>query len=122
MYWWNDVINEVTLFISAVKYGDGCYFARDFYFSHHYAEADGSGRRSVYMCRVFVGRTGQGQEGIKEPPRDAHGHYCDVAVDKLDKPAVFVVFQDSQAYPEYLITYRQVEDEFEEAPMDDEVW
>ena len=47
---------------------------------------------------------------VKEPPaRPGYGHLpYDSTVDNLRYPEIYVTYKDSQAYPEYLIAFKQV--------------
>ncbi|CAF1041631.1 unnamed protein product [Rotaria sp. Silwood1] len=82
----------------AAAFGQGCYFARDSLYSHSYALPDRNGIRRMFLARVLVGNTTQGNSGMRVPPSgyDTTG----------DGQGIFVTYHDSQAYAEYLITYR----------------
>ena len=89
------------------KYGYGVYFARDASYSVGYA-GGGSRARCMYLARVLVGRYCTGNEGMKvPPPKDPSRPEIlhDSVVNDLQNPSIFVVFFDSQRYPEYLITF-----------------
>ena len=63
----------------------------------------------MYLARVLTGEYTIGnQTMIVPPPKDAAKNpnvLFDSLVDKLPTPAMYIVFQDAQAYPEYLITF-----------------
>ncbi|CAF0927005.1 unnamed protein product [Adineta ricciae] len=82
----------------AVAYGQGSYFARDSTYSHSYAAPDRNGIRRMFLARVLVGNTVQGNSSMRVPPAgfDTTG----------DGHSIFVTYHDSQAYAEYLISYR----------------
>ncbi|CAF2757652.1 unnamed protein product [Rotaria sp. Silwood2] len=82
----------------AAAFGQGCYFARDSLYSHSYALPDRNGIRRMFLARVLVGKTTQGNSGMRVPPSgyDTTG----------DGQSIFVTYHDSQAYAEYLICYR----------------
>ncbi|XP_031164633.1 protein mono-ADP-ribosyltransferase PARP14-like isoform X3 [Sander lucioperca] len=90
-------------------YGNGSYFAVDpTYSAQGYAQPDANGQKRMYVARVLVGDFTQGKGGLITPPsknsRKAADLYDSVADNKTN-PAIFVVFNDIQAYPEYLITF-----------------
>ena len=99
--------NIIQLYFAATIYGKGSYFARDASYSSYikYSPPDGNGQKHVYLARVLTGEYTQGDEGMKEPPnKDEHRKY-DSVVNKTSDPSIFVVFFDTQAYPEYLIEF-----------------
>ena len=62
----------------------------------------------MYLARVLVGEYAPGRQGmITPPPRgsDAEDTY-DSVVDNTSDPSIFVVFYDSQSYPDYLVTFK----------------
>ncbi|XP_032372441.1 protein mono-ADP-ribosyltransferase PARP14 isoform X1 [Etheostoma spectabile] len=90
-------------------YGNGSYFAVDpVYSAQGYAKPDVKGHKRVYVARVLIGDFTQGRAGMITPPsknsRNAADLYDSVA-DNQTNPTIFVVFNDIQAYPEYLITF-----------------
>lgn len=44
---------------------------------------------------------------MKEPPKDINGVRYDSTVDDVNDPKIHVMFQDNQAYPEYLIKFNR---------------
>nr|XP_023678134.1 poly [ADP-ribose] polymerase 14-like isoform X2 [Paramormyrops kingsleyae] len=99
---------------NATKYGLGTYFAKEAYYSCYdsYSSPDDQGQKYIYRARVLTGKPCLGESGLKEPkalnPNDPQAGLHDCAVDKLQNPFIFVVFCDSGAYPEYLITFKAV--------------
>ena len=92
-------------------YGKGIYFARDASYSTYplYSERDANGVQSIFLARVVVGEYCRGVENALVPAvRDAttHAHY-DSTVDNVRDPSIFVTYNDAQAYPEYLIKFKQ---------------
>lgn len=87
-------------------YGKGSYFARDAKYSHSYASD--SGTRSMFVCRVLVGDYTKGDSEYLRPPSKDGGDtvFYDSCVNDVYDPAIFVVFEKHQIYPEYLIEYR----------------
>ncbi|XP_073321468.1 protein mono-ADP-ribosyltransferase PARP14-like isoform X2 [Pagrus major] len=93
----------------AAMYGNGSYFAVDpAYSAQGYAKPDASGQKRMYLARVLVGDFAQGRQGIITPPVRNTGNAADLydsVVDNTANPSMFIVFTDTQAYPEYLITF-----------------
>ena len=66
------------------------------------------GYRYMFVARVLVGRSGQGSQGMRKPQQDINdpkGRAFNSCVNFVDKPSIFVIFDSSQCYPEYLIKY-----------------
>ncbi|KAL4635573.1 poly ADP-ribose polymerase 14-like [Arapaima gigas] len=99
---------------NATKYGHGTYFAREAYYSCHdsYSNPDENGHKFIYRARVLTGKACQGNGQMKEPaalnPSDPRDGLHDCAVDNPNNPFVYVIFCDSGAYPEYLISFLTV--------------
>ncbi|XP_047240975.1 protein mono-ADP-ribosyltransferase PARP14-like [Girardinichthys multiradiatus] len=92
----------------AAIYGKGVYFAVNAsYSADKFSPADKSGLKRLYVARVLTGRYTVGHRAMKTPPpRGAEAADCfDSLVDNQQQPAIFVIFHDDQAYPEYLITF-----------------
>uniref|UniRef100_A0A3Q3AEE2 Poly [ADP-ribose] polymerase n=1 Tax=Kryptolebias marmoratus TaxID=37003 RepID=A0A3Q3AEE2_KRYMA len=89
-------------------YGKGSYFAvNPSYSAQNYAQLDASGHKRMYQARVLVGDYTQGRSGMITPPAKS-GNAADLydsVTDRPNNPSMFVVFNDIQAYPEYLITF-----------------
>uniref|UniRef100_A0A7N6BPQ8 Poly [ADP-ribose] polymerase n=1 Tax=Anabas testudineus TaxID=64144 RepID=A0A7N6BPQ8_ANATE len=93
----------------AAVYGKGVYFAVNAdYSARHFSPADASGLRRLYVACVLTGRYTLGNANMKAPPpRGTDPTDCfDSLVNNQQQPAMFVIFHDDQAYPEYLITFR----------------
>lgn len=90
-------------------YGKGTYFARDASFSHCYCHDDEDGVRYVFIAKVLVGSYTKGEkEYLLPPPKNPsnpHSDKFDSCVDNVDNPQVFVVSDNDQYYPEYVIEY-----------------
>ncbi|XP_071090725.1 uncharacterized protein [Haliotis cracherodii] len=93
---------------NATVYGKGVYFAVRASYSDLYAAPDRWGDRQMFLARVLTGMYCEGAEQMKVPPtRDSKNQILyDSVVNNVDAPDMFVIFNDTQAYPEYLITYR----------------
>ncbi|NXL85340.1 PAR14 polymerase, partial [Alectura lathami] len=97
---------------NAANIGNGTYFAVDAAYSAQdtYSKPDNSGRKYMYLARVLTGEYCVGAGGLVTPPAistaDPTNMY-DSVVDNMSSPNMFVIFNDIQAYPEYLITFRK---------------
>ncbi|XP_041856787.1 poly(ADP-ribose) polymerase family member 14-related sequence 1 isoform X2 [Melanotaenia boesemani] len=95
---------------NAACYGNGSYFAVDASYSAHdtYSKPNQNGEKFMYLCRVLVGDYTTGQSGMIAPPAkgSSNTEMFDSVVDNMTKPCMFVIFNDIQAYPEYLITFK----------------
>ncbi|XP_068611422.1 protein mono-ADP-ribosyltransferase PARP12 [Brachionichthys hirsutus] len=87
-------------------FGRGSYFARDARYSHSYT--GDSDVKSMFVAHLLVGEYTKGSPGyVRAPPK--HGsdvnffHSC---VDDVSNPSVYVVFDTTQIYPEYLLQYK----------------
>uniref|UniRef100_A0A3Q1CRV3 Poly [ADP-ribose] polymerase n=1 Tax=Amphiprion ocellaris TaxID=80972 RepID=A0A3Q1CRV3_AMPOC len=92
-----------------VMYGNGSYFAVDpRYSAQGYAQPDANGHKRMYQARVLVGDFTKGHSGLITPPAKGSGNSSDLfdsVADNKTNPTMFVIFNDIQAYPEYLITF-----------------
>ncbi|XP_038277768.1 protein mono-ADP-ribosyltransferase PARP14-like isoform X2 [Dermochelys coriacea] len=92
--------------------GNGTYFAVDASYSAQdgYSRPDGSGRKYMYLARVLTGEYCTGKTGLITPPAKNLADPTDLydsVTDNTGHPSMFVIFNDIQAYPEYLITFRR---------------
>ena len=99
-----------TFFPIATVYGKGVYFARDASYSHSYSAPDANSQRHMYYAQVLTGEYTVGNSSMLAPPAknpqvDANVLF-DSTVDSVSNPAIFVVYQDTQCYPAYLISYQ----------------
>ena len=98
-----------VLFLLATRYGKGAYFARDASYSAGFSEAGNSGDRCMFLCSVLTGDYTLGNSNLRDcPSKDEPGDpaLCyDSVVDDMNDPSMFVVFNDAQAYPKYLIRF-----------------
>lgn len=62
----------------------------------------------MYLCQVLTGDYTVGAQAMIVPPAKNAGGFqkYDSVVDNVTTPSMFVVFHDSQACPEYLITFK----------------
>ncbi|XP_059199634.1 poly(ADP-ribose) polymerase family member 14-related sequence 1 isoform X3 [Centropristis striata] len=95
---------------NATCYGKGTYFAVNANYSaqNTYSRPNPNGEKCMYVCRVLTGDFTAGQSGMITPPAKgtASVDKYDSVVDNMTTPGMFIVFHDSQAYPEYLITFK----------------
>ncbi|XP_066530894.1 protein mono-ADP-ribosyltransferase PARP10 [Hoplias malabaricus] len=98
---------------NATVYGQGVYFAVEssLSVSDTYSPPNADGHKFIFMARVLTGDFTVGKHELKTAPlKDGSGipvRYHSVA-DKLDSPTLFVIFNDTQAYPQYLITCQKL--------------
>ncbi|XP_032422915.1 protein mono-ADP-ribosyltransferase PARP14-like isoform X3 [Xiphophorus hellerii] len=95
---------------NAACYGKGSYFAVKANYSAQdtYSKPNANGEKFMYVCRVLTGDYTKGQQNMVAPPSKGGSgvHMYDSVVDDMATPSMFVVFHDTQAYPEYLITFK----------------
>ena len=96
---------------TATAFGKGVYFAVDAAYSAQgkYSKTDQTtSNRYMYRCLVLTGEYTSGDSKYIEPPpkdpKDPNIRFNSV-VDHMNNIKMFVTFRDSQAYPEYLITF-----------------
>lgn len=87
-------------------YGHGVYFSVNTSYAHNYTDVSiDAGVRKMFRARVLVGRTTLGNEKIRTPPTiKSNCEQYDSTCDK--EKTLYVVYEDTQSYPEYLITYK----------------
>ncbi|XP_059334606.1 protein mono-ADP-ribosyltransferase PARP10 [Ammospiza nelsoni] len=96
---------------NATLYGRGVYFAVRAAISarDRYSPPSAGGTKFIFMAKVLTGEFTAGRRGLRAPPpREGSGapqRYHSV-VDDPRQPDIFVIFNDTQAYPQYLITCR----------------
>ncbi|XP_062288426.1 protein mono-ADP-ribosyltransferase PARP14-like isoform X2 [Scomber scombrus] len=95
---------------NAACFGNGTYFAVNASYSAQstYSPPNAQGEKCMYLCRVLTGDYTLGQQGMIVPPTKGavSVQKYDSLVNNMSTPAMFVIFHDSQAYPEYLITFK----------------
>ena len=62
----------------------------------------------MYYASVLTGDYTQGQSGMRVPPvmSSNQSRLYDSVVDNVSGPGMFIIFNDTQAYPDYLITFK----------------
>ncbi|XP_053378640.1 protein mono-ADP-ribosyltransferase PARP12-like [Mercenaria mercenaria] len=88
-------------------YGKGCYIATSSKYSDYYADV---GEDIVmFVAKILPGAYVRGKKEYKRPPHKDEGNLSselyDSCVDDESNPQKFVIFDNNQIYPEYLITY-----------------
>ncbi|KAL8567911.1 hypothetical protein ACOMHN_059033 [Nucella lapillus] len=93
---------------NATVHGDGVYFAINANYSATatYSPPDISGNRYIYYCKVLVGCPTVGQQNMRVLPPRSGDILFDSATDNHKRPSMYIIFNDTQAYPEYMITFQ----------------
>mmetsp|Transcript_159479 Transcript_159479/g.282633 ORF Transcript_159479/g.282633 Transcript_159479/m.282633 type:complete len:135 (+) Transcript_159479:1-405(+) len=94
---------------NATWYGLGVYFARDAKYSTNkiYSAPDKQGVQRMFLVRVAVGDYCQGIKDAKVPKEKAKNVLYDTTVNDEADPSIYVTYHDAQAYPEYLVFFKQ---------------
>ena len=89
--------------------GKGSYFAVRASYSDGFSNlSSATGHKMMFLNKVIVGLHAIGnQNNVRPPARDPSKPYelYHSCVDNMTNPVMFVVFENDQAYPEYLISY-----------------
>ena len=90
-------------------YGKGVYFARDASYSSspQYSVPNALGVQHMFLCRVVVGEYCKGVKDALTPAPRNGSQLFDTTVDNMANPSIYVTFNDAQAYPEYLVRFKQ---------------
>jgi len=88
-------------------YGAGIYFAHSSATSSSYVGSSGFAGRKMLFCRVLVGDIGPGKSGLRRPPeKKTWFGGKSILYDSVGNDGgVYVIFDNHQAYPEYVIYY-----------------
>ena len=91
-------------------YGKGSYFAVNASYSNKYSGQSGEKTRFMFLASVLTGQYILGGRGLRRPPLKDPGNPAsdlyDSCVDKEEDPKIYVIFNDEQCYPLFLIKYR----------------
>ena len=102
-------MNRVVGLLAAVVYGQGVYFAKDWWYSadDKYCPPDAQRQKRVYQARVLTGQYTLGKQDFIDAPLRPGSQVLryDSVVNNDQDPMIYVIFRDSQAYPEYLVTF-----------------
>jgi len=100
------------------RFGKGTYFARDAAYSSSttYSRPNAQGIQFMFLCRVIVGDYCKGVQDAITPAVRTGDILYDSTVDEMHDwkpndprsgPGIYVTYHDAQAYPEYLIKFKQ---------------
>ncbi|CAJ1084214.1 protein mono-ADP-ribosyltransferase PARP10 [Xyrichtys novacula] len=98
---------------NATVYGQGVYFAVNSALSvqDQYSPPNADGHKFVFVSKVLTGDYTKGCHSMKTAPLKETGDIplrYDSVTDDITKPSMFVIFNDTQAFPEYLITCQRI--------------
>ncbi|KAM4539814.1 protein mono-ADP-ribosyltransferase PARP10 [Odontesthes bonariensis] len=98
---------------NATVYGQGVYFAVNSALSvqEQYSPSNADGYKFVFVSKVLTGDFTKGCHSMKTAPLKETGDIplrYDSVTDDITKPTMFVIFNDTQAFPEYLITCQRI--------------
>ncbi|PVD35531.1 hypothetical protein C0Q70_02494 [Pomacea canaliculata] len=93
-------------------WGKGAYFSTTAKYSHSYTRVHttltGDPLRFMFLGRILVGQYTLGHSSYTKPPERDRLKMYDSCVNDLSNPTIFVIFDLTQSYPEYLIEYSDV--------------
>ncbi|MFT7803135.1 TCDD-inducible poly ADP-ribose polymerase [Arapaima gigas] len=96
----------------ATMFGQGSYFARKAVYSHNFSKRSAKGVHCMFLAKVLTGRFTLGNPSMRRPPplspRDPSSDLYDSCVDNWLDPQIFVIFNDDQSYPYFIIQYEEV--------------
>ncbi|XP_040908671.1 protein mono-ADP-ribosyltransferase PARP10 [Toxotes jaculatrix] len=98
---------------NATVYGQGVYFAVNSALSvqDQYSPPNADGHKFIFVSKVLTGDFTKGCHSMKTAPlketTDIPLRY-DSVTDDITNPSMFVIFNDTQAFPEYLITCQRI--------------
>ena len=73
-------------------------------YSSHWSKPNRDGVKHMFACKVLVGEYRKGRINQPTPDVCQGSDLYDSTVNNVNTPSIFVVYNDAQAYPEYLIT------------------
>lgn len=102
-----------VFFHAATVYGQGVYFAVNSALSvqDQYSPPNADGYKFIFVSKVLTGDYTKGCHSMKTAPLKETGDIplrYDSVTDNITKPSMFVIFNDTQAFPEYLITCQRI--------------
>nr|XP_033814079.1 protein mono-ADP-ribosyltransferase TIPARP [Geotrypetes seraphini] len=96
----------------ATMYGQGSYFARKASYSHNFSKQSSKGVHYMFLAKVLTGRYTVGNHTMRRPPPLNPGimtsDLYDSCVDNYFEPQIFVIFNDDQSYPYFVVQYEEV--------------
>lgn len=98
---------------TATVYGQGVYFAVNSSLSvqDQYSPPNADRHKFIFVSKVLTGDFTKGCHSMKTAPLKETGAIplrYDSVTDDIKKPTIFVIFNDTQAFPEYLITCQRI--------------
>uniref|UniRef100_A0A3Q3EFW2 Poly [ADP-ribose] polymerase n=3 Tax=Labrus bergylta TaxID=56723 RepID=A0A3Q3EFW2_9LABR len=98
---------------NATVYGQGVYFAVNSGLSvqDQYSPPNADGHKFIFVSKVLTGDYTKGCHSMKTAPLKETGDIplrYESVTDDITKPSMFVIFNDTQAFPEYLITCQRI--------------
>ncbi|XP_044288832.1 protein mono-ADP-ribosyltransferase TIPARP [Varanus komodoensis] len=96
----------------ATMFGQGSYFARKASYSHNFSKRSPKGVHYMFLAKVLTGRYTVGNHSMRRPPpvnpASITSDLYDSCVDNFFEPQIFVIFNDDQSYPYFVIQYEEV--------------
>lgn len=92
-----------------VLYGQGVYFSTDAsHCAQDFINKRSSVKRYVFLAKALTGEYVKGNPSLRLPPCKTSAGVTESyhsTVDDESNPKEFVIYSDTQTYPEYLITF-----------------
>ena len=91
--------------MSTAVYGRGVFFVRhaNYAATDKFSPRDNFSNKYVFVVKVLTGELAKYDVQLSSASTQKTQCYC--GVDDVDNPTIFVIYDDTQAYPEYLITF-----------------
>ncbi|XP_032634547.2 protein mono-ADP-ribosyltransferase TIPARP-like [Chelonoidis abingdonii] len=97
--------------LHAPIYGRGCYFSKSAIYSHRHGQASKAGLRYMFLAKVLVGKTAVGHKLFRHPlPMVPGGQLYNSWVNSKSNTQVYVISDNCQCYPYFLISYKMLSD------------
>ena len=96
-------------YCSSGMWGQGIYFAVNASYSNSYAHTNSKGEKEMFMADVIVGQPYNcpSDPSLRMPPFiPGNADRYDSVTGETGGSVVFIIYANSKAYPQYLITYR----------------
>ena len=101
---------------TGTMYGEGSYFALNSSYSDCYAPRFNRSSQFMFVAKVLVGSYTKGESSYRRPPaKDPSNPASDLydsCVDNTGSPSIFVIFDTDQFYPEYIVEYFVLRQEY----------
>ncbi|XP_007886976.1 protein mono-ADP-ribosyltransferase TIPARP [Callorhinchus milii] len=96
----------------ATMFGQGSYFARKASYSHNFSKKSKEGIHYMFLAKLLIGKYTLGKPSMRRPPSqspaDPSSDLFDSCVDNWLDPQIFVIFNDDQSFPYFVIQYDEV--------------